>query len=65
METANETYARIFKEILDLPEVQKSRETHQGDSLVNIVAHALERQYLLGAMSGDFDVIKADRDDKE
>jgi hypothetical protein len=49
-EQALETYARLFKEILDLPELQKSREVLEGESIVKIVAHALERQYLMGGI---------------
>ena len=61
---AVDVYARIFREILELEQVRKSREALEGESIVDIVAHALERQYLLGTMSEDFDIIKKDRDDK-
>ena len=43
-------YAEMFKEILDLPEVQKSRGVLEGQSIVEIVKHALERQFVLGTL---------------
>ena len=63
METALETYARIMREILELPELQKSRKFLEGESIVKIVSHALERQFLLGTMADDFDIINKDRED--
>jgi len=61
---AIDTYARILKEIIEIPELQKSREFLEGGNTVDIISHALERHYLLGTMSEDFDIIKKDRDDK-
>ncbi len=47
---ALELYAEMFKEILDLPQLQKSREVLEGESIVEIVKHALERQYIIGTI---------------
>ena len=60
---ALDVYTEMFQEIWDLPEVQKSKEFLDGMSLTEVVKHALERQYLLGTLSEDFDVIKKDRDE--
>lgn len=51
--SAVDTYAEIFQEILNLPELAKSKEVLAGESLTEIVKHALERQYLLGAIGVD------------
>ena len=51
--SAVDTYAEIFQEILNLPELAKSKEVLVGESLTEIVKHALERQYLLGAIGVD------------
>jgi len=62
--TALGIYAEIFQEILNMPELKKSREfLEPSKSLPKIIKHALERQYLMGTMSEDFDIIKKDRDD--
>jgi hypothetical protein len=52
----------IIKEILELPEVQASRKALEGGKAVDIVKHALERQFLLGTLQEDFDIIKKDRE---
>ena len=50
---ALELYSEMFKDILDLPELAVSKRALEGDNLVEIVKHALERQYLLGAIGYD------------
>lgn len=53
----------ILKEILELPEVQASRKALEGQKVIDIVKHALERQFILGTLQEDFDIIKKDRRD--
>jgi len=50
---ALELYSEMFKDILDLPELAVSKKALEGDNLVEIVKHALDRQYLLGAIGCD------------
>ena len=67
MESANDTYSRIFKEILDLPELAKSREVLEGQSILEIVKHGLERQYTMGAIEALSEELmyKDDEDDEK
>ena len=65
-ERAVDTLTRVIDEILNLPEVQKSREILEGGLIVDIVRHALERQYNLGAieaLSEEFWASDNDNDD--
>ena len=48
-----EIYSEMFDDILDLPELAVSKKALEGSDLVEIVKHALERQYLLGAIGFD------------
>jgi hypothetical protein len=57
------TIAEVLIEILELPEVQVSRKALEGGKVVDIIKHALERQFLLGTLQEDFDIIKKDRED--
>ena len=63
--TALDILSEMFDEIWDLPELKVSKEALEGRSLPEIVKHALERQYLLGAMHKDFDIIEEDRDGED
>ena len=60
--TALDIYSEMFDEIWNLPDLEVSKKSLEGKSLTEIVKHALIRQYLLGTMAEDFDVIKKDRD---
>jgi hypothetical protein len=57
------TIAEVLIEILELPEVQVSRKALEGGKVVDIIKHALERQFILGTLQEDFDIIKKDRED--
>lgn len=56
-----ETVTDALVEILNLPEVQPSRKALEYGKVVDIVRHALERQYILGTLEQDFPIIKEER----
>jgi len=45
-----EAYEQIIMAILEIPELQKSRQVLEGGLITDIIRHALERQYNLGAI---------------
>ena len=53
----------VLEEIISLPELQISRKALEGGMVIDIIKHALQRQYILGGLDRIFDTDDDDEKD--